>query len=105
MIDPFAKGPLKTVNSHQFDRERGTEGSDLQLPARSVLKYLFGYLKPFLPLFVLAVVLTVVTRGLLLVLPQLFSHLVDSATGQVSKMSAHTDALLLFVVLVIAAPF
>jgi len=72
-------------------------------PTESDSRTLFRYARPFLYLTVIATVLSVAARGLVLVLPQLSSRIIDAGQGQApqSLLSA-TGSLLLATLLMTA---
>jgi ABC-type multidrug transport system fused ATPase/permease subunit len=71
--------------------------------AESEPRRLFRYARPFVHLSALATILAVAARGMVLVLPQLTSRMIDTAQGQLSPaLLGKTGALLLGVLLVAA---
>jgi len=64
---------------------------------------LFRYAKPFLHLTALATLLSVVARGLVLVLPHLTSKIIDTAQGHAPQSLLSTTGLLLMGALLMAA--
>ena len=65
--------------------------------------YLFRYMRPFLHLIALGTLLSVATRGLVLLLPQLASRIINMATVQVDPTTLNaTGALFLALVLAVA---
>jgi ATP-binding cassette, subfamily B, bacterial len=71
--------------------------------AESKPRSLYQYARPFLHLSVLATILSVGARGMVLVLPQLTSRMIDTAQGQLSPTMLGKTGALLAATLVMAA--
>ena len=70
---------------------------------RFVLKNVLRYLRPFLALLGLGIVIALLNRGLALVVPQIVSRIVDSATGEAANASIQNMALILLAVFLASA--
>jgi ABC-type multidrug transport system fused ATPase/permease subunit len=66
-------------------------------------RHLFRYARPFVPLIALATVLSLAARGIVLVLPQLASRIIDTAQGQLPSSLLNSTAVLLVAALLAAA--
>ncbi len=66
-------------------------------------RHLFRYARPFLHLSAIATILSVGARGLVLVLPQLTSRIIDTAQGHVPPSLLSTTGLLLIAALLMTA--
>jgi ABC-type multidrug transport system fused ATPase/permease subunit len=71
--------------------------------AESESRHLFRYARPFLFLITIATILSVGARGLVLVLPQLASRIIDTAQGQLPPSLLSTTGALLLGALLMAA--
>jgi ATP-binding cassette subfamily B protein len=71
--------------------------------AESETSYMFRYARPFLHLTTIATLLSVGARGLVLVLPQLASRIIDTAQGNIPPSLLSTTGLLLMGTLLMTA--
>jgi ATP-binding cassette subfamily B protein len=72
-------------------------------PAESESHNLFRYARPFLHLIAIATVVSVGARGLVLVLPQLTSRIIDTAQGHAPPSLLSTTGVLLLVAILMTA--
>jgi ATP-binding cassette, subfamily B, bacterial len=65
--------------------------------------HLFRYARPFLPLITIATLLSLGARGIVLVVPQLASRIIDTAQGQLPSSLLNPTGALLLAALLLAA--